>query len=67
MEKWCLCSSSSVSADGGAVVDAAQPIDGVGLEEQGIGQAGLARGPVPDECNVPDVLHQVLDGHEWFL
>ena len=50
--------------DRGAVVHAAQPIDRVGLEEQGIGQAGLARGAVPDECNVPDVLHQVLDGHE---
>ena len=50
--------------DGGAVVHAAQPIDRVGLEEQGIGQAGLARGAVPHECNVPHVFHQVLDGHD---
>ena len=50
--------------DGRAVVHAPHPIDRVGLEEQGIGQAGLARGAVPHECNVPDVLHQVLDGHE---
>ena len=53
--------------DGGPVVHAAHPIDRVGLEEQGIGQAGLARGAVPHECNVPDVLHQVLDGHERLL
>src|SRR5258708_6378364 len=50
-------------ADGRAVVHAAHPIDRVSLEEQGIGQAGLARGAVPDECNVPNVLHQMLDGH----
>jgi len=48
--------------NGGAVVDAPEAIDRVGVEEQGIGQAGLARGAVPDECNVPNVLDQVLKG-----
>src|SRR6185437_17166259 len=50
-------------ADGGAVVHAAEPIDGPRFEEKGIGEGSLPGGAVPDECNVPDVLHQVLDGH----
>ena len=49
---------------GGFIVHTSHPIDRVSLKEQGIGQAGFARGAMPNECNVPDVLDQVLDGHE---
>ena len=45
------------------VVHAPEPVDRVGVEEEGVGEGGLARGPVPHECNVADVLDQVLDRH----
>ena len=52
-----------VVGDAGAVVDAAAAVDGLGLEQQGVGQRGLARRPVSDQGNVADVVHLVL-GHE---
>ena len=57
MEKLLFLLLVVVVGDAGAVVDAAAAIDGLGLEQQGVGQRGLAGRPVPDQGHVADVLH----------
>ena len=53
-----------VIGDRSLVIDTAQSLDRVSLIQQGIGQAGLARGAVPNERNVPDVLDKMFDRHD---
>src|SRR5262249_50342657 len=49
-----------VVGDGGAVIDAAVPVDRLGREQEGVGKRGLARRPVSSERDVPDVCYLVL-------
>ena len=52
-----------VVGDAGAVVHAAAAVHRLGLEQQGVGQRGLAGRSVADQGDVADVFHAIL-GHE---
>ncbi len=55
-----------VVGDAGAVVHAAAAIDGLGLEQQGVGKRGLARRPMSRQGDVPNVRHLIFP-HENLL
>ena len=56
MEIWRFCSSGSMSAHGGAVLDPPDAGDRPGLREQGLGQGRLAAAAVADEGHVADLV-----------
>ncbi len=45
----------------GAIIDAAKPIDGLRLVQQGIRQRGLPASAMPDERNGANVFRMILE------
>jgi len=46
--------------DAAAVLDAAAAIDGLGLEQEGVGKRGLARRPMSSQGDVPNVRYLIF-------